>query len=93
MLERYTLLSSGTNEVLSSLAASIVLKRAQYKEQVTGFTYVEAEAQQRTTRTWMELRVEVQLGQHAESKGCVFDCNYTRALSPPQEFWGGVERF
>lgn len=30
MLERYTLLSSGTNEVLSSLAASIVLKHAQY---------------------------------------------------------------
>lgn len=23
------------------------------------------------------------------SKGCVFDCNYTRALRPPQEVEGG----
>lgn len=29
------------------------------------------------------------LRQKAESKGCVFDCNYTRALRPSQELGGG----
>lgn len=24
-----------------------------------------------------------------QSKGCVFDCNYSRALSPPRESEGG----
>lgn len=27
-----------------------------------------------------------------QSKGCVFDCNYSRALSPPQESEGRVRR-
>lgn len=27
-----------------------------------------------------------------QSKGCVFDCNYSRALSPPQELEGGRGR-
>lgn len=33
------------------------------------------------------------LRQKAESKGCVFDCNYTRALRPSQELGGAVGQF
>lgn len=36
-----------------------------------------------------EGRLELQHGQNAESKGCLFDCNYTRALRPSQELGGG----
>lgn len=35
-----------------------------------------------------EGRLAPRLRQKAESKGCVFDCNYTRALRPSQELGG-----